>query len=96
MARKIRKQSKEGVGVSLGTVIDGFVNGVGGLLGLAAKLEEEGKDEYAEQGEIKGKTKSGKEYRGAYGLRVKVGLNKIQNTKFKDQNDNSKFKIDEN
>lgn len=75
MVRKIRKQPKEGVGVSLGTVIDGFMKGVGGLLGLAAKLEKEGKDEYAEQGEIKGKTKSGKEYKGAYGFRVKVGLN---------------------
>jgi hypothetical protein len=63
------------VEISLGTVIDGFVKGIGGLLGLAAKLEKEGKDEYAEQGEIKGKTKSGKEYKGAYGFRVKVGIN---------------------
>ena len=75
MAKKIRKQDKRGVEVSLGTVIDGFVKGIGGLLGLAAKLEKEGKDEYAEQGEIAGKTKSGKEYKGAYGFRVKVGLN---------------------
>jgi hypothetical protein len=75
MAKKIRKQNKEGLAISLGTVIDGFVKGIGGLLGLAAKLEEEGKDEYAEQGEIKGKTKSGKEYKGAYGFRVKVGIN---------------------
>lgn len=75
MARKLRKQNKKGVEVSLGAVIDGFVKGIGGLLGLAAKLEKEGKDEYTEQGEIKGKTKSGKEYKGAYGFRVKVGLN---------------------
>lgn len=88
MARKIRKQSKNRMEISLGTVIDGFVKGiglwptkspsadeVGGLLGLAAKLEKEGKDEYTEQVEIKGKTKNGKEYRGAYGFRVKVGLN---------------------
>ena len=75
MAKKIRKQNKGGLEVSLGTVIDGFVKGIGGLLGLAVKLEKEGKDEYAEQGEIKGKTKSGKEYQGAYGFRVKVGLN---------------------
>ncbi len=75
MAKKIRKQDKKGVEISLGTVIDGFVKGIGGLLGLAAKLEKEGKDEYAEQGEIEGKTKSGKEYKGAYGFRVKVGLN---------------------
>ncbi len=74
MAKKIRKQDKRGVEISLGTVIDGFVKGIGGLLGLAAKLEKEGKDEYVEQGEIKGKTKSGKEYEGAYGFRVKIGL----------------------
>lgn len=75
MARKIRKQDKRGMEVSLGTVIDGFVKGIGGLLGLAAKLKKEGKNEYAEKGEIKGKTESGKEYQGAYGFRVKVGLN---------------------
>ncbi len=75
MLKRIKKQNKEDVAVSLGKVIDGFVKGIGGLFGLAAKLEEEGKDEYAEQGEIKGKTKSGKEYKGAYGFRVKVGLN---------------------
>ena len=75
MVRKLRKQNKRGVGVSLETVTKGFLKGIGGLLGLAAKLEKEGKDEYMERGEIKGKTKSGKEYKGAYGFRVKVGLN---------------------
>jgi len=75
MATKPRRQSKEGVGVSLEGLIGGFAKGVAGLLRFAGKLEEEGKDEYIEQGEIKGKTKSGKEYRGAYGFRVKVGLN---------------------
>lgn len=82
MARKIRRQSKDDMEVSLGGVIDGFVRGVGCILGLAAKLEEEGKDEYMEQGEIEGKTESGKEYKGAYGFRVKVGLNPKD---FKDQ-----------
>lgn len=74
MVAKLRKQFKEGVGVSLGKVADGFLQGIGRLLGFAAKLEEEGKDEYTEQGEIKGKTESGKEYKGAYGLRMRVGL----------------------
>ncbi|MBU3965747.1 hypothetical protein KJ575_05245 [Patescibacteria group bacterium] len=74
MVQKLGKQDKKKVEVSLGTVINGFVKGISRLLGLAAKLEEEGKDEYMEQGEIKGKTKSGKEYKGAYGFRVKVGL----------------------
>ena len=75
MAKKINKHNNEGLEISLGKIVDGVARGIGGLLGLAAKLEKEGKDEYAEQGEIKGKTESGKEYRGAYGFRVKVGLN---------------------
>ena len=75
MVRKLRKQSKESVGVSLGKVAGGLLKGIGGLfLGLAAKLEEEGRDEYVEQGEIISKTESGKEIKGRYGLRVKVGL----------------------
>lgn len=75
MARNIRKQNKEGLAVSLGKLADGMVKGIGGLLGFAAEMERQRKSEHIEQGEIKGKTKSGKEYRGAYGLRVKVGLN---------------------
>ncbi|MDP2930621.1 MAG: hypothetical protein Q8N56_03395 [bacterium] len=76
MDQKIRKQSKESVGISLGKVAGGFLKSIGGLLlGCALKLEKEGKDEYAEQGEIAGRTKSGKEYKGGYGFRVKVGLN---------------------
>lgn len=75
MDRKIRRQSKKGVGVSPAGLIGGLAKGVMGLLGFAANLEARGKDEYVEQGEIIGKTKSGKEYRGAYGFRVKSGLN---------------------
>jgi hypothetical protein len=56
-------------------LIDGFAKGVTGLLGFAANLEAQGKDEYMEQGEIEGKTKSGKAIKGRYGFRVKVGLN---------------------
>lgn len=74
MVQKIRKQSKEGVGVSLGKVTGGFLQGIGRLLGFAVKLEEEGKDKYVELGEITGRTKNGKEYKGAYGFRMKVGL----------------------
>ncbi len=55
-------------------LIGGVARGIGGLLGLAADLERQGKSEYTEEGEISGKTKSGKEYKGAYGFRVKVGL----------------------
>ena len=75
MAKKIRKQNKEGLAISLGGLIEGFARGIGGLLGFAADLERKGKSEYVEQGEVSGKTASGKEYKGAYGFRVKVGLN---------------------
>lgn len=54
------------MGVPLARLIEGFAKGVRGLLGFAANLEAQGKDEYVEQGEINGKTKSGKEYKGAY------------------------------
>ncbi|MEK7074679.1 MAG: hypothetical protein AAB975_04985 [Patescibacteria group bacterium] len=60
--------------VSLERLIGGFARGVTGLLGFAANLEAQGKDEYAEQGEITGKTENGKEIKGIYGFRVKVGL----------------------
>lgn len=74
MVPKVRKQSNEGVGVSLEKLAKGFLKGLGGLLGLAAKLEREGKSEYTEQGTIEGRTQSGKEYKGAYGFRAKLGL----------------------
>lgn len=81
MAKEFNKQNKEGLAVSLGRLVSGFAQGMGRLLGLAAEMEKQGKSDYIEQGEIKGKTKSGKEYQGAYGFRVRVGLNKIQNAK---------------
>ena len=74
MAKKIRKQD-EGVGVSLGKIAGSALRGVGALLGFAVNLEKEGKSEYKECGEIKGKTESGKDMRGAYGFHMKVGLN---------------------
>mgnify|MGYP001599541319 FL=1 len=63
------------MGVFLAKAAEGFLKGIGGLLGFAAKLEEEGKDKYVELGEIAGRTKSGKDYAGAYGLRMKIGIN---------------------
>lgn len=74
MAQETRRPDKRGVGVSLAKVVAGFLQGIGGLLGFAAKLEEEGKDKYVELGEITCRTKSGQDYTGAYGFRMKVGL----------------------
>jgi hypothetical protein len=74
MVRKISKQNKEGLAVSLGRLAEGFAKGIGGLLGLAADLERQGKSEYEECGKIEGETPGGKKYKGVYGFRIKVGL----------------------
>lgn len=74
MVKKIRERHKEDMGVSLGRLINGFAQGIGGLLWFAADLERQGKSEYTEQGEFAGKTQNGKEVKGAYGIRVKIGL----------------------
>ncbi|MFH1175740.1 MAG: hypothetical protein V1698_03395 [bacterium] len=57
---------------------NGISTCIGNLLKFAAHLEQQGKSEYIEQREITGKTRSGKEIRGAYGCRIKIGLDKIQ------------------
>ncbi|MFH1030868.1 MAG: hypothetical protein V1770_06470 [bacterium] len=62
----------------LSQLANGISTGIGNLLKFAAHLEKQGKSEYIEQGEITGKTRSGKEIRGAYGFGMKVGLDKIQ------------------
>lgn len=74
MFKRTRRQTKESLGVSLAGLIDGFTKGITGLLGLAANLEAQGKDEYLRQIEITGRTKNGKEIKGSCGLHVKVGL----------------------
>jgi len=79
---KIKRENRNSVVNSLTGLAEGMIKGIGGLLGFAAEMEREGKSEHIERGEIKGKAKSGEEYRGAYGLRIKVGLNeKIPSTK---------------
>ncbi|MDP3052127.1 MAG: hypothetical protein Q8N42_01325 [bacterium] len=75
MAKKIRKQSKKNVGIQPKGLIGGIAKGISSLFELIADLEKQGKSEYKEEGEIKGKTKSGKDVKGIYGFQVKVGLN---------------------
>lgn len=75
MAKEVYQSNKKELAISPKRVIKGIVKGIGSLLGLAAELERQGKSEYIEQGEIKGRTKSGKDIRGIYGWRVKLGLN---------------------
>jgi hypothetical protein len=76
MAKKIKKQDKGGrVEISGGKLMEGIVKGVGALLNFVVDLEKKGQSEYKEEGEIEGKTKNGKKIKGAYGFRIKVGLN---------------------
>lgn len=51
---------------------------INNLIKFATHLERQGKAEYMEQGEITGKTRSGKEIKGAYGYGIKIGLDKMQ------------------
>ncbi|MBI2633280.1 MAG: hypothetical protein HYW78_02715 [Parcubacteria group bacterium] len=64
--------------ISLGKIVEGVAKGIGDFLGFAVEMEKEGKSTYEEEGEIKGTTESGKEYLGAYGFRVKIGINENQ------------------
>lgn len=82
MAKNISQQNKENIEIPfLSELVNGISTGIGNLLKFAAHLERHGKSEYIEQGEITGKTRSGKEIRGAYGFGMKVGLDKIQTTR---------------
>lgn len=74
MDKRIRRQTKESVGIALERLAKNALRGVGALFGLVVDLEKEGKSEYRECGEIKGKTESGKDIKGVYGFQVKVGL----------------------
>ena len=73
--RKTIQQNKKELAISVGKLSGRFAKGAGDLLGFAAEMGRRGRSNYVEQGEIKGKTKNGKEYRGVYGFHVKVGLN---------------------
>ena len=75
MAKEIRKQDQESVEISLGRLAESAWRGVGAFFGLAVDLEKEGKSEYRKFGKVEGKTSSGKNIEGIYGVRVKVGLN---------------------
>lgn len=73
-----KKTIEKGEFTFLSKLGNSISTGIGNLLKFVAHLERQGKSEYMEQGEITGKTRSGKEIRGAYGFGVKVGLDKIQ------------------
>lgn len=75
MDEKVNKYNSKGLEINSEKIAGGVFRGIGSLLDLAINLEKEGKSDHEEFGEIKGKTESGKEYRGAYGIRAKIGIN---------------------
>lgn len=74
MAKEICQKNKKRAENPVKGLISSVAKGVGRMLGFVANLEKQGKSEYIEQGEFQGKTESGKEAKGAYGLRIKIGL----------------------
>ncbi|MFH1392337.1 MAG: hypothetical protein ABIG90_01465 [bacterium] len=88
MARKIKKTSKEDLGTlkknlentgkAIGGLFEGLFKGVASILDVVQEMEEKGEEIRGYQKEIKGLTKSGKEFRASAGWRVKTGLNKIK------------------
>lgn len=77
-AKKDREDVEEvDIGLKVGDLsFKGLFKGIGSLLGLVEKMEKQGKSEYREEQIVKGKTASGKDVRGVYGLRVRTGLGK--------------------
>lgn len=81
-----KKNIKENNGISrkkinstfFSDLASGISIGINNLIKFATHLEKQGKSEYMEQGEIIGKTRSGKKIKGAYGYGIKIGLDKMQ------------------
>lgn len=53
-------------------------DGIGNLIDIVADMDEKGVDEFVRKRTVAGKTASGKEVRGEYGLRVRTGLDAIR------------------
>jgi HSP20 family protein len=75
MAKTKRKpESKAGLDIDLGgekLTLGGIFKGIGNLIDLVAKLQQEGKSEFARTGEIKGL--GPKEAKAVYGFSIKLG-----------------------
>ena len=64
------KANLEKTGEALGDLFKGIFRGVGRVLEVAKDMEEKGEEVRTFKKEIKGLTKSGKEYRGEAGWRI--------------------------
>lgn len=68
------KENLEKTGEALGDLFEGIFKGVGKILDVAQEMEKKGEKERTFRKQIKGVTKSGKEYRGEAGWRMKTGI----------------------
>lgn len=71
---EVMKENLEKTGEAVGSLFKGIFTSVGKILDIAQEMEEKGEKEKIFRKEIKGFTKSGKEYRGEAGWRVKTGI----------------------
>jgi hypothetical protein len=58
-------------------IVKSVVKGVNGLLHLVADMNKRGVSEEVHHGELKGKTKDGKDIKVKYGYGIKVGLDDL-------------------
>lgn len=72
--QKISKRHKKGLEVILAKCAKAVVKGLAGVFDLAVEMERDGRTEYTEQGQIKKRTRTGKEIKGEYGWRVRTGF----------------------
>lgn len=68
------KENLEKTGEAVGDLFKGLFRGVGKILDVVQEMEERGEKVRTYKKEIKGITKSGKEFRGEAGWRIKTGL----------------------
>lgn len=71
---EVIKRNLEKTGELVGDLFKGLFRGVGKILDVAQEMEKRGEKERFYKKAIRGFTKSGKEFRGEAGWRLKTGL----------------------
>lgn len=77
LATKDLEQAKENLekaGEAVGDLFKGLFKGVVKILDVVGDMEKKGESERSYRKEVKGFTRSGKEFRGEAGWRLKTGL----------------------
>lgn len=68
------KENLEKTGEAVGDIFKGLFRGVAKILDVVQEMEKKGESERSYKKEVKGLTKSGKEFRGESGWRIKTGI----------------------